>query len=66
MQNSSYQKGIQDNTTKSKKLNLCDSIQSNTVYLYVYEGFVFGIRQSMHVAWRGLGKWRLSRTGMLF
>lgn len=64
VQNSSYQKGIQDNTTKSKKLNLCDSIQSNTVYLYVYEGFVFGIRQSMHVAGRGLGNERFFRTGM--
>lgn len=41
-------------------------IQSNTVYLYVYEGFVFGIRQSMHVAGRGLGNERFFRTGMLY
>lgn len=41
-------------------------IQSNTVYLYVYEGFVFGIRQSMHVAGRELGNERVFRTGMLY
>lgn len=49
-----------------KDYKIIQQNQRNTVYLYVYEGFVFGIRESMHVAGRGLGNERFFRTGMLY